>query len=73
VVNEISFYIDISADAFLEYYKGRGRHVRVQDKEGRNVQLPAGVLQSFVTHDGVRGHFAVRFDSDNRLIDIKRL
>jgi len=71
--NTISFYVDISADAFLEYYKGRGRYVWVQGKDGRSVQFPARALQPFVTHDGVRGHFTVRYDQDNRLIDIKKV
>ena len=72
MVNTVSFYVDISADAFVEYYKGTGRYVRVQDKDGHSVQFPAGALQAFVTHAGVRGHFTVRYDDDNRLIDIKK-
>ena len=73
MANKVSFYVDISADAFLEYYKGNGRYVLVQDNEGRRIQFPAGALQAFVTHDGVRGHFTVSYDDDNRLIDIKRV
>jgi hypothetical protein len=73
MTNKVSFYVDISADAFLEYYKGRARYVWVQDKDGRSVQFPAAALQAFVTHAGVRGHFIVHYDDDNRLIDIKKV
>lgn len=73
MANEVSFYVDISADAFLEYYKGRGRYVWVRGKDGRSVQFPAGALQPFVTREGVRGHFVVRYDSNNRLIAINKV
>jgi len=73
MTNEVSFYVDISAEAFLEYYKGRGRCVWVQGKDGRSLQFPAAALQRFVTHTGVRGHFTVSYDDDNRLTDIRKV
>jgi len=52
VVNTVSFYVDISADAIVEYSTGTGRYVRAQDKDGHSVQFPWRALQAFVTLTG---------------------
>lgn len=70
---EISFYLDISAEDYLRYYKGQARHVLVTSKNGLRVQFPAAALQRFVTHDGVRGHFVMRYDESLKMTSISKV
>lgn len=72
-IKSVRFFVSLSSEAFLEYYRGPGRTVLVQTADGQRLQFPAGILQRFVTHEGVHGHFVVRYDQSNRLIDITRV
>jgi len=69
----ITFSLRITADEYLKNYKGVGVNVKVKSHDGRNLLFPANVLQKFVTHDGIQGHFEMHFDHDNKFTDIKRL
>jgi hypothetical protein len=73
MVRVLTFTVAITSEAFVEYYRGPGRSVRVRTDDGRTLHFPASVLQPFVTRDGVHGHFMVQYDESNRLIDIKKL
>ena len=72
-VRTLKFHVAISTESFLEYYRGPGRSVQVRTDEGQILRFPAGALQSFVTPDGVHGHFMIQFDDANRLIGIKKI
>lgn len=67
------FALAISAERYLDYYQGRAQAVIVTAADGRTLQLPAGVLQRFVTHDGIRGLFEIEFDANNKFVAIHRL
>ena len=69
----LEFRVAISAEAFLEYYRGPGRSVQVRTDGGQTLRLPASALQAFVTREGVHGHFMIQFDDANRLIGIKKI
>lgn len=69
----LKFRIAINAEDFMEYYRGPGRNVQVCTDDGQNLRFPAGALQSFVTQEGVHGHFMIQFDDANRLIGIKKI
>lgn len=69
----ITFSLNISADEYLKHYKRVGVNVKVTSHDGRKLLFPANVLQKFVTHDGIQGHFEMHFDQDNKFTDIKRL
>ncbi len=72
-VKAVKFFVSLSRSAFLEYYRAPGRTVLVQTDDGQRLSFPAGILQRFVTHEGVHGHFLVRYDQAHRLIDITRI
>ena len=67
------FALNISAELYLRYYQGRARAVVVKDFNGRNLQMPASVLQRFVTCDGVQGVFEIEFDDKHRFVAIRRI
>ena len=70
---QIRFRLAISADEYLAYYKGSARAVVVVAEDGRSLRFPAGALQPFVTHQGIHGHFELRFDDNNKLQGLRRI
>jgi Protein of unknown function (DUF2835) len=69
----IDVSLAIPADEYIALYQGSVRDVVARAHDGRVVRFPARILQPFVTHQGVYGRFAIRFDADNRFSGISRL
>jgi len=69
----VRFALDIPGEEYLSYYAGAARAVAVRSLDGRNIQFPAGVLQQFVTRDGIRGVFEMEFDTNNKFMAIRRV
>ena len=69
----ISFSISLSAERYLQYYRGHARAVIVRSEDGRRIQLPAASLRPFVTAEGIVGRFELTLDENNKLIDIRRV
>ncbi|MDH5785979.1 MAG: DUF2835 domain-containing protein [Chromatiales bacterium] len=72
-MNQIRFYLNLSAERYLSYYQGVARSISVVSVDGRRVEFPAEHLRRFVSHDGVRGEFVLKFDGDNRFTALERL
>jgi len=72
-LNQIRFYLNLSAERYLSYYQGVARSISVVSVDGRRVEFPAEHLRRFVSHDGVRGEFVLKFDGDNRFTALERL
>lgn len=72
-MQESRFHLAISAELFLEYYRGAARQVVVKAHDGRTLQFPAGILQRFLDQAGIHGEFVIRFDSQNKFVDIRRV
>lgn len=54
-MNRYEFRLRISAEQYLDYYRGAARHVLARCHTGQTVQFPAGLLQPFVTAEGTAG------------------
>ena len=67
------FYLRITADQYLDYYRGTAQHVVVRCTTGQNVQFPASLLQQYVTQEGICGDFALTCDEYNRNSRLERL
>lgn len=63
----------ISADDYLRHYQGSVRQVLCTARDGRRIQFPSALLQRFVSHDGVRGSFALEINEQHKLIAMRRL
>jgi hypothetical protein len=72
-MNRNEFHLRITADQYLDFYRGTVRHVMVRCTTGPNVQFPASLLQQYVTQGGIRGHFVLTCDQDNRNSRLERL
>ncbi len=66
------FYLRITPEKYLDYYRGRVRHVRVRCTTGQNVQFPASLLQRFITKDGIQGDFVLTCDENHKCIGLER-
>jgi hypothetical protein len=67
------FHLRITAEKYLDYYRGAARHVIVRCTTGQTVQFPASLLVQFVTSDGIEGDFALICDDNNRNSRLERL
>lgn len=72
-MNELRFYLELSPERYLHYYRGAAKSVSAISLDGKRVQFPAEHLRPFVTRDGVHGLFALQFDSNNRFVALKRI
>jgi hypothetical protein len=72
-MKKMRFYLDISPQQYLSYYKNSGIVVNVQADNGRTLQFPASELQKFVTHSGIQGRFEIKFNEQHKLVSLKRV
>ena len=63
----------ISGPEMLRYYRGSGRSVVANARDGRSVRFPADWLRPHVGHDGVHGAFLLEVDGEYRLQRFTRL
>jgi len=73
MATELQFRMVLSADEAQRYYNGSARFVVVQALTGQTVRFPASHIRPFVTQTGVKGHFSIHFDENNKLLSIKKI
>jgi len=71
-MKQFEFQLRISAERYLDYYRGAARHVVVRCADGVSVQFPAALLQPFVTAEGVHGSFVLTCDEQNKGAELRR-
>ena len=71
-MREVRFNLHIPADAIRRYYSGEVQFVQVIDDQGRRIRFASRHLRPFLSYQGVHGRFCLRFDQNNRLIDLRR-
>jgi len=67
------FKLNISADAYLAYYRGSSQSIVTQSEDGHRIQFPANELRKFVSHAGIHGRFEITYSRDNKLLDIRKM
>lgn len=65
--------LSISADEFSRLYQGQANSVFAHTRDGRSIRFPARSLIGHLTRSGVKGHFRITVDADNRLLEVARL
>jgi len=63
----------ITRDEYLRWYQGTAKAILAQSRDGRKVSFPAHSLQPYVSHNGIRGTFAIYFDENNKLQKVEKL
>ena len=72
IVNRYEFELNISSEAYLDYYRGAVRSVIARCIGGQTVQFPAALLQGFVTTEGIHGAFVLTCDQNNKCVNLQR-
>jgi hypothetical protein len=72
-VNRYEFHLSITAEQYLDYYKGVVRLVIVKCTTGQTVQFPASLLQRFIMPEGISGNFALTCDERFKHARLQRL
>ncbi len=70
---EVRVSLYISSEKYIAYYQGVADTVVTRAADGRKVKFPARVLRKFLTHDGIEGEFAIKFNDYHKFIGIKKL
>jgi hypothetical protein len=65
--------VRLPADELLRWYAGAASEVQARADDGRSVRFPMRLLQPWVTHDGIAGHFEIHYDATGRFTGIRRL
>jgi hypothetical protein len=71
-MKRFEFQLRISAESYLDYYRGAARNVVVRCADGVTIQFPASLLQPFVTPAGIQGPFVLTCDDHHRSADLQR-
>ena len=69
----IRFTLNISADQFLNVYRGVARKISVLADDGRRIEFPASKIHTYLTRDGIQGHFEMELTPANKFIAIRKI
>ena len=71
-MQRFEFHLSISADSYLDYYRGAVKQVLARCPDGLTVQFPAALLQPFVTSMGIHGDFVLTCGDDHKGAVLRR-
>lgn len=66
------FELHLSPTQYLDYYRGKVRHVVVRGATGQKIQFPASLVQRFVSAEGIQGKFTLTCDDQNKCVSLER-
>jgi hypothetical protein len=72
-VEQIRFALNISADQYVNVYKGRARNISVVAEDGRRVEFVALKVKPFLTRDGIQGWFELQVTDQHRFVALRKL
>jgi len=73
MASELQFYLKISAEEALRYYRGEAKFVVVQTTSGKKLRFPAEHIRPYINQAGVNGFFSIKFDDNHKLMGLKLL
>ncbi len=72
-MKRFEFYLNISSEEYLAYYRGTLQQVVARCPDGITVQFPASLLKQFVTTAGIQGDFVLTCDDNFKASVLRRL
>jgi len=67
------FYLDLTHDEVLGYYKGHYRSIRTLTVDDVRIEFPVTAIKPFIMENGIHGLFSIEFDSNNKLLAVKKV
>ena len=71
-MKRFEFNLSLSAQEYLQYYRGSINKVVAKCSDGSTVQFPAALLTPYVTGAGIRGAFVLTCDVDGKGAKLNR-
>ncbi len=65
--------LNIAPDEWLVLYRGEVDAIIATADNGKRVRFPANVMQPYVLHQGLIGHFRLFFNEQMRYVEVQRL
>ncbi len=72
-MKRFEFHLDISAERYLDYYRGAVQQALVRSTSGETIRFPASMLKAFVTPSGIHGDFVLTCDDQQHGAQLQRL
>ncbi len=72
-IRQVEFYLNISRNEYLKYYRGQVNNVLVTSLCGKKVKFPANLLISHVTHHGVDGRFVLQYLASGKVVKLLKI
>ncbi|MEO7107938.1 MAG: DUF2835 family protein [Rhodoferax sp.] len=72
-MQQFEFQIRLTAQEYLNYYRGTVSQVVASSTSGATVQFPAALLKPFVTSGGIYGRFLLTCDDDHKNSQLKKI
>ena len=72
-MKRFEFHLDISAERYLDYYRGTVQQAIGRSTSGETVQFPASLLKAFITPSGIHGDFVLTCDDQHRGARLEQL
>jgi hypothetical protein len=63
----------LSYEDFERAYRGNTRYLQVTDSTGKQVRFAATHLRPYLTRDGVKGSFILRYDGKNKFQSLEKI
>lgn len=71
-MQQFEFHLDLSAEQYLDYYRGAARRVVARCTDGFTISFPASLLKAFILPNGVHGDFVLTCDDQHRGAALRR-
>lgn len=72
-MKQYELHLSMSAERYLNYYRGTVKQVVARSTSGEWVQFPAALLTRHVTQSGIDGHFILTCDDNNKSAKLDRV
>ena len=69
----IQFALNITADQYLNFYRGTAKRISVMATDGRRIEFPAQNIQPYLTKTGIQGLFEMRLSAENKFVSLKKI
>lgn len=73
IAHVLRFQLSLSSEKYLRYYKGQASSIQVRSLDNKRIRFPASAIRQFLMHDGIHGVFEIRFDKNNKLIEVVKI
>lgn len=69
----VEFYLSISSEEYLKYYRGQVKWVAVTATNGLKVRFPVNLLNPYITRSGVKGRFILKYLTCGKAVSLDKI